>query len=216
MSAQRSTVPLGRDTIARTALELADRLGADTLSMRRLAAELGVTPMAIYRHFRDKDELIDAIVEAAVAESPIELVSGTWRDQLRATMHGVRANLARHPSGVDLRKARPILAPGALHAAEAAFAAMHEAGFTREEAARAYRTVFTYTFGFAAFASPDDLGAAQRLMRSSLAALPDDEFPALTASIAEGAAAVGGDEQFAFGLERLLDGLERLLEDRGR
>lgn len=207
--------PLTRDAIAHKALELADRHGADSLSMRRLAAELGVTPMAIYRHFRDKDELVDAIVETAVAETPIEMPgSGTWRERLRAAMHGVRASLARHPSGVELRKGQPILAPGALQTAEAALAAMHEAGFTREEAARAYRTLFTYVFGFAAFASPSDLGAARRVMRSSLAALPDDEFPALTASLAEAAAAVGGDEQFAFGLERLLDGLEALLAQR--
>ena len=109
-----------------------------------------------------------------------------------------------------------MLAPGALQAAEHALASLHDAGFTRQEAARAYRTLFTYTFGFATFASPDDLEAARRVMRASLAALPDDEFPALTASIAEGAAAVGGDEQFAFGLDLLLDGLERLLEERGR
>jgi TetR/AcrR family tetracycline transcriptional repressor len=209
-------VPLTREAIARTALDLADREGAENLSMRRLAAELGVTPMAIYRHFRNKEELVDAIVEAAVAEAPIAVVAGGWRVRLTSIMHGVRESLARHPSGVDLRKTRPMLTPNALHAAEQGLAALLEAGFTREEATRAYRTLFTYTFGFAAFASPEDLDGARRFMRSSLAALPEDEYPELTASIAEAGAAVGGDEQFAFGLDRLLDGLERLLEDRRR
>ncbi|HEV2814390.1 MAG TPA: TetR/AcrR family transcriptional regulator [Solirubrobacteraceae bacterium] len=213
MSAQRTTA-LSRELIAETALAMADRDGVESVSMRRLAAELGVTAMAIYRHFRDKDELIDAIVETAVAEAPMEIAEGTWRERLAATMHDVRENLRRHPCGVELRKLRPVLAPGALRPAEHALTAMLEAGFTREEAARAYRTLFTYTFGFAAFASPPDLEAARRFMRSSLAALPEDEFPALSGSLAEGAAAVGGDEQFAFGLDLLLDGLERRLEDR--
>ena len=126
-------------------------------------------------------------------------------------MRGVRATLAEHPTGVALRLQRPLLSPAALRVTEAAMRIMDEAGFTREQAARAYRTMFVYTFGFASFNPPAADAEARRRTRAALAALPKEEYPALLAASAEAVDAVGGDEQFESGLALLLDGLEAQL-----
>ena len=206
---------LSREAVARTALRIADEEGVEALSMRRLGSELQVSPMALYRYVRDKDDLVDAAVEVAAAEQRVVIGDGaTWRETIETIMRGIRARLQEHPSGIRMRLARPMLTPAALELTETALSAMLDAGFTREEAASAWRTLFTYTFGNATFNAPDDVGAARRLTRGALATLPEDAYPALTSSIAEAAATVGGEEPFEAGLELILDGLEAKLAER--
>ena len=88
---------------------------------------------------------------------------------------------------------------------------LERAGFDKASAAHAYRALFLYTFGFATFNSPRDPEARRRQTRSTLLALPPDEYPALSSAAKEAAETMAGDEPFEFGLERLLDGLEVLL-----
>jgi AcrR family transcriptional regulator len=190
---------------------MADREGLEAVSMRRLAAELGVGTMTLYGYFRTKDELIDAAVDAAAAEAPLSVGRGTWKDQLRELMKGIHENLARHPSGVRIRLTRPMLSPQALQITEAGLAILEDAGFERAEAARAYRALFTYTFGFATFNSPEHPEEAKRYTRAALTALSPDDYPALSRAASEAAETVAGEAQFVFGLDRLLDGLEALL-----
>lgn len=184
--------------------------------MRRLAAELGIGTMTLYGYFRTKDELIDAAVDAAVAEVPINRGGGTWKEQLRELMRGVHESLVRHPSGVRIRLSRPMLSPRALQITEAALAVLEDAGFDRAEATRAYRALFTYTFGFATFNSPERPEEAKRHTKVALTALSTDDYPALSGAASEAAETVAGNAQFEFGLERLLDGLEALLKHAGR
>jgi AcrR family transcriptional regulator len=205
------TGALSRERIARAALALADREGLERVTMRRLARELGVGTMTLYGYFRDKEELVDAAVELASAEHPASLGRGSWREQLRELMNGVRRALEAHPSGLRARLDRPLLTPQALRVTEAALEVLIGAGFTREEAARAYRTLFIYTFGFVAFSSPGDPEGVRRQTRAAIAGLPAEEYPELTRSIDEAAEAMAGDAQFEYGLERLLDGLEASL-----
>jgi AcrR family transcriptional regulator len=207
---------LSRDEIARAALELVDAHGVDALSMRRLATELGVGTMTLYGYFRSKEELTAAIVDAATAETPVVVAEGPWREQLRELMLGVRRTLARHPSGVQLRLRRPILTRGALRVTEAGMQILERAGFDRADAARAYRSLFLYTFGYASFGSPLDPEETKRRTKAALRALPEEEYPALSAAAAEAADTMAGDEPFEWGLDRFLDGLEALLIRRGR
>lgn len=202
---------LSRERIARTALELADREGLEALSMRRLAAELDVGTMTLYGYFRSKEELIDAAVDAATEEAPIAVGGGTWKERLRELMRGVHEHLGRHPSGVRIRLVRPMLSPRALQITEAGLAILEGAGFDRANAARAYRALFTYTFGFASFNSPEHPEEARRHTKAALTALAPDEYPTLSEAASEAADTVAGDTQFAFGLDRLLDGLEEQL-----
>ena len=180
--------------------------------MRKLAARLEVGAMTLYGYFANKDELLEAMVATATEDAPaIAVGDGTWKEQLANLMSGVRDTLAEHPTGVQLRLQRPLLSPAALRVTESAMRIMDEAGFTTEQAARAYRTMFVYTFGFASFHPSAADAGAKRGARAALAALPEAEYPALVAASAEAVDAMGGDEQFEFGLALLLDGLEAAL-----
>ncbi len=180
--------------------------------MRNLADRLGVGTMTLYGYFASKDELLEAMVATATEDAPaITVGDGTWKDQLANLMRGVRATLAEHPTGVQLRLQRPLLSPAALRVTETAMRIMNQAGFTPLQAAGAYRTMFVYTFGFASFNPSEADAEAKRRARAALAALPEAEFPALVAASAEAVDAMGGDEQFEFGLALLLDGMETAL-----
>lgn len=103
---KRSDPKLSRGEVARAALALADRDGLEALSMRRLAGELGVGTMTLYGYFRDKEELLDAIVEVASEEVRLERVEGNWQAQLRVIAREIRRLLSRHPVGVRIRFTR--------------------------------------------------------------------------------------------------------------
>jgi TetR/AcrR family tetracycline transcriptional repressor len=99
-----------RTEIAEAALALVDREGLDALSMRRLAAELGLGTMTLYGYFATKDELLDAVVaRAATGTRPIQVPDGPWQQRLRTLARAWHRNLARHPSLVQLRLRRPIV-----------------------------------------------------------------------------------------------------------
>jgi AcrR family transcriptional regulator len=181
--------------------------------MRRLAQELGVSAMTPYRHFRDKDELIDAVVDALAGSDPLPEAEGDWRARVSQLMHWLWEELSRYPALVGVRLERPFLSPGALRLTEAALQALVGAGFTKAEALRAYRAVLVHTFGSAAFGSHSGAEEVRRRTGAALSALPTDEYPILSSSIAE-AAETASEGPFEYGLERLLDGLEASLRKR--
>ena len=209
-----SRTDLSRERIAATALELLDREGLEALSMRRLAEELCVGTMTLYRYFRDKEELLDAVVDATVPVDLPDLPEGTWRERIAELLRYVRLGMTRHPGLVSLRLDRPFLSPGGARFTELTLQILRDGGFTREEAVSAYRALFSYTLGFVyffRFAGEEGSAArraAQQEVRRGLEALPEEEFPAMTESAAEFGATVAAESQFDYGLERLLDGLE--------
>jgi AcrR family transcriptional regulator len=199
---------LTAEQVADAALDLLDREGLDALSMRRLAGELGVGTMTLYGYFRSKDELLDAVVDAAVAEREPFSFEGSWQQQIRRLMQSSRRNLSRHPGLVKVRAERPVLRPEALRFAETGVRILRRAGFPAADAARAFRLLFTYVFGYVSF-SPDESAAdARRDARAAMAALPPDEYPTISATSEELADAMAGHETFDFGLDRIVDGLE--------
>ena len=210
-----SRAELSRDRIAEAALAFLDRHGFEALSMRRLAAELDVGTMTLYGYFRDKNQLLDAVVDVAARDVPETGGSGAWRDRLRQLMLALRDGLERHPSLVRLRAQRPTLTPGALRLADAAIAILLEAGFDKAESANAYRALFSYAYGFSGNTPPGSTEDHRRQYRAVLATLPADEYPALYAVATEGIEAMGGEERFEYGLDRLLDGLEARLSALG-
>jgi TetR/AcrR family transcriptional regulator, tetracycline repressor protein len=200
-----------RERIAEAALALLDREGLEGLTMRRVAAEAGLPTATIYGYFRDKDELVDAVIDLGASRSPLPETSGPWHAQLRDLMRWLRRGLVRHPDLVKVRLERPILSLGALRLTERGVGVLLEAGFSRAEAARAYQMLFVFTFGSAAFGPHGDPDEHQRKVRATYTLLPPEEYPVLSSSIAEAAAAMSGEEQFEYALERLLDGLESSL-----
>jgi AcrR family transcriptional regulator len=207
---------LSSERIARVALELSDREGIDGLSMRRLAQELGVTPMALYFHFHSKDELIDAVVDLGAREMSLPSERGPWKRQLGLLMDEIRRGVERHPGALRMRLGRPLMSPGVMRGPELGLRILLRAGFSRNDALGAWRALFSYTLGFASFSSESSTAAARRHARVAIAGLPEDEFPALIAASAEVVAAMGGEAQFEFGLRCLIDGLEaRCLARKG-
>jgi AcrR family transcriptional regulator len=199
---------LSRERIVDAALDVVAREGLDALSMRRLAQELDVWPMSVYRYFRDKEELLDAVVDGATDEVVPAAPGGTWREQIGELLRQARAALGAEAGGLGPRFTRAMLTPGALRMAEAGVRILRDAGLEPDEAARAWRALCGYVFGFAAFDDGAPAAASERRARSALAALPADEYPALTEAAAGFATARAGPEQLEYGLERMLDGLE--------
>ena len=113
---------LDRETILAAATELVARDGLDGLSMRRLAAALGVAPMATYRHFADRAAIVDALIDAAATGIRIPAPTGDWRADLGGIARALRITLMSQPALVEVVISRPALGPGAIYLAEAAYA----------------------------------------------------------------------------------------------
>jgi AcrR family transcriptional regulator len=204
---------LNAEQVAAAALELLDEHGLDWLSMRRLADHLGVGTMTLYGYFRSKDELLDAVIDAAVADREQVELEGPWDDQLRRLMQAVRRGLGRHPGLVKVRAERPVLRPEALRFAEAGLGILRGAGFSRRDAAQGFRLLFTYVFGYVSFSPDQTAEEARRSSRLAAAALPADEYPAIHDSAEELAEAMAGQAAFDFGLDRIIDGLAAHLRE---
>jgi AcrR family transcriptional regulator len=209
---QQTRSRLSREQVARAALDLADANGLEALSMRALADRLDVGTMTLYGYYRNKDELLDAVVDVAMSDAEPDLppVEG-WKEQLRSLVLRARRNLQQHPSLVELRVRRPVLRPDALRFSETSLRILRDAGLDIREATAAFRLLFTYTFGFAALSPAEATDADRRAALAALAALPPEDYPALTEARHEASQAMGGDEVFEYGLERILDGLEARL-----
>jgi AcrR family transcriptional regulator len=203
---------LTRERVVAEALSIIAASGAQALSMRALAARLGVVPGALYRHVRGKEQLND--LDAVLGEIDFRADAGTpWSARVAALAGRLRAILENHPGTAALLKTRDPLSPTSLALAEAFLAPLLEAGLTGREAALAFRVLYDYTLGFA-LADPTS-PAEQRLhdsatrgqLQAFFRALPADRFPALSAC---GLHAWDGDreQRFAVGLETLLRGIE--------
>ena len=201
------TRTLTTEDIAATALDLVDREGLDALSMRRLADELGVGTMTLYGYFRSKSDLLDALMDESTVGVRPPALEGPWRDRVATLAKAMRRSLERHPALVQIRMQQALTRPRQFILTELVTTALLEAGLERAEAARAFRVLFTYVFGYVAFSPSATADTARRVVRLSLAALPPDEYPLISSMADEAAAAAAGDEQFESGLELILDGI---------
>lgn len=199
---------LTREQILRATWRLLDREGLSAFSMRRLAGLLGVAPMTLYSYFEDKDALLDSVLDLGADRFEIPAPAGQWREGLRELCRELYDTLCEHPFIVDLRRGRPILNPGALRFTEAAMQTLSGAGFSVDEAPRALRPLFVYTFGYAAFSAPELDEPTERRALAALLTVSADRYPAVTAAAPALAASLGGREQFEYGLDRILDGLQ--------
>jgi AcrR family transcriptional regulator len=213
VSTQKRRAPrhtLDRDTIAAAALDLMDGEGVGALTIRALATRLGVAPMALYNHTATKDEILDAARERALA--PLASVDpgpagNPWWRRLRRINIAFHGALRDHPSLVPLLVSRPLAGPTPLGAAEAQVRVLSEAGFAPAEAARAHLALLHYAIGHAAWTSPRVESTAES--EAALVRLPADHYPTLHALAEPLAAATHDPDQYAYGLDLLLDALRR-------
>jgi AcrR family transcriptional regulator len=207
---------LSKGEIADTAIALIEREGPAALSIRRLAEELGIGAMTFYGYFRDKAELLDFAVDRAARELSLSPGEGPWRSRLRELIEEIWRSLNDHPGIVLIRARRPFLTETALRACESGMQILTEAGFETEEAAGAWRLLFTYVFGYAAFSSPEATEELRREWSEQMGALPADRFPMIVAAAPDLPGWMTGRKAFEFGLELILDGLEARLSGKLR
>jgi AcrR family transcriptional regulator len=213
---------LTRERVVAEALAVISADGAPALSMRAIAARLGVVPGALYRHVRSKEQLYDLVLDAVLAEVDCQADPGApWAAQVAALAHRLRAALESHPGVAGLLKARDPVSPAALTLAEAFLAALLAAGLPGREAALAFRLVYDYTVGFALgdATSPAEQRlrdtATRQELHAFLRSLPPDRFPTL-AAYGPDAWADDRDQRFGSGLATLLRGLQDRLDGEGR
>src|SRR6476620_9410707 len=177
---------LTRDRVVAEALAFISAGGAAALSMRALAARLGVVPGALYRHVRSKEQLYDLVLDDVLAEVDCQADhSLDWAGQVTALAQRLRAVLENHPGIAGLLKTRDPLSPHSLALAEAFLAPLHAAGMAERQAALAFRLIYDYTLGFAL--SDRTSASEQRLqdtatrhqLHTFLRSLPTDRFPVL-------------------------------------
>ncbi len=205
--------PLSAERILRAAIKLADRQGLAALSMRKLATTLKVEPMSLYHHVASKDELLDGMVDQVIGEITLPERGGDWRSAMRARAVSALAVMSAHPWAPMLVVSRISVGPNMLRYIDATLGTLREAGLSWEETDRAWNTIDNYIYGFTLQqqnfpVNPDDYAAAAA---SYLPMLPVDRYPymhELTARVADGSH--DGTHDFGFGLELILDGLERL------
>jgi AcrR family transcriptional regulator len=209
-------VPLSKERVLQSAVELADRDGIEALSMRRLGQELGVDAMALYRHVRNKDDMLDGIVEVIVAEISRPAATADWKASLRAQSMAARQTMLRHPWARRVLEERPKGGPVFLAYIESVLATMRDGGFSIELAHHVLHVLGSRLFGFnqdlledktQTVPSPEE---AAILMRA-LAPFPRVIEMAQSVSHDGVLGPCDDDVEFAFGLDLILDGLERKL-----
>jgi AcrR family transcriptional regulator len=212
----RKRVPLSRDRVLRAALELADEGGIGALTMQQIGRRLGVEAMSLYRHVRNKDDILDGIVDLVFAEIELPADRSNWRTVLRARSISTRAALRRHPWAITLMESRMAPGPANLRSHDEMLAVLLDAGFSAAMATHASNLVDSYVLGFALqetnfpFSNAEELAAVGEQM---LAQVPADQYPNLVRVSGE-LLASGFDyrDEFEFGLDLILDGIERALQ----
>ena len=203
---------LTREAIVAAALELLDADGIDGLSLRKLAARLGVGAASLYWHVQDKNELLDLAVDAVIGEVRPGDAGGSWRDELARTGRELRRVMLLHRWVVPLLLTRPTFGPNAMAALEATVSAISRGGFAGVELFHAYSAVITYVTGEVAqevsapATEPAPKTDALDLV-ASLEQLYGREYPVLR-TLAPHLLSHEQDPQFEFGLAVVLDGLE--------
>jgi AcrR family transcriptional regulator len=139
-----------RQEIVDAAMEIADKGGLDAVSMRTVADSVGVTPMALYRHFKSKHALLDDMVERLVTSLMPERVTGTWDERLTDLAHAFRDAAQRHPWSAQLMFSRPAVTPDAVRSTQFIYAALREAGVPESQVGRLERLLTTFVYGYAA------------------------------------------------------------------
>ena len=211
-------VTLTPQTVVEGALALADAEGLEAVTIRRLAKELGVTPMALYWHFRSKDELLEGVAAGIFEEFDLSVdASARWQEQLRALLGSMVGVLRVHPSTAILLSTRTVSTESSLRATEVALDILGRGGFSPTEATQIARhalsTVTNLVGGEPGVVAREESGKlvdARRRARLFLESLPPERYPRLVEAATPLSEGVDPDEYFAFGLDLLLAGIEAM------
>jgi AcrR family transcriptional regulator len=212
--ARAQRVPLTRERVLHAAVALADESGSTSLSMRKLGEAVGVEAMSLYHHVANKDDLLDGMIDVVFGEIELPSDCRDWKQAMRQRALSARQVLARHGWAITFMESRKAPGPTTLRHHDAVLGCLRGAGFSVPLAAHAFSLLDSYIYGFALqerslpFDTPEH---AAELAQEILARFPVDEYPHLAELTAEHVLQPGYDygNEFAFGLDLILEGLER-------
>jgi AcrR family transcriptional regulator len=206
---------LTRERVVRAAISLADRNGIESLSMRKLGHKLGVEAMSLYNHVRNREDLLDGMVDVVFGEIDLPASGADWRTAMRQRAISARQVLLRHPWAIGLMESRSTPGRATLRHHDSVLGSLRRAGFSIEMAGHAYSVLDGYIYGFTltelTLPFRNSEGVAE-VAGNILQGLRSDEIPYLAEMAVEHAMKPGynyGDE-FEFGVDLILDGIKRI------
>jgi AcrR family transcriptional regulator len=218
--AARAREPLTKERILRAAVALADEVGVESLSMRRLAQEVGVVPMALYKHVANKDELFDGMIDVVVGEIDPPIEGAEWRTTMRERILSARRALLRHPWASSVLESRAEPTPTVIGYMDSMMGVFLDGGFSVDLMHHAMHVMGSRILGFSQELF-DDTASLPADEAAEMWTQMADAYPNIAKLIPvaldthEGPVVGGGcDDQFEFefALDLVLDGLERLRE----
>ena len=207
--------PLNRERVLRAALMLADTAGIESLTMRKLGQELRVEAMSLYNHVANKEDILDGIVDLVFSEIAVPPGGADWKPAMRKRAISAHQALLRHPWATSLMQSRTKPGPATLRHHDSVLGTFRNAGFTLVMAAHAVSVIDGYIYGFALQQINMPLHTPEQVAEVGediLRHLPAGAYPHLVEMIVEHAMKPGYvyAQEFEFGLDLILDGLERL------
>ena len=209
--------PLSREVVLRSAVALADQAGIDAVSMRRLAQELGVVPMALYKHVANKEALLDGMLDVVVDKIDTRDRGRGWKAEIRQRTLSARQVQLRHPWARQVIRSRTQATPIVLGYLDSLIEAFRAGGFSAELTHQIMHALGSRMWGFTLevfpITAPADPDQRAEIFRHLAATYP--HFREIAAAGQHHEDSAGGDgcddqREFEFGLDVLLDGFERL------
>jgi AcrR family transcriptional regulator len=210
---RKRRAPLNRERVLRAAMKIADEGGLGALSMRKLAQQLGVEAMSLYNHVASKDDIVNGMLELVAAEMEPPPDDVDWKAALRRSAISSHEVLMRHRWSTGLWMSAREVSPDRLRGGDAVLRTFREAGFSEDLTYHAFHVLQAHVLGFTLYLQSlqFDVGELQHLAANFLREFPGDEYPYLAEHIRQHMEP--SEERqgtFEFGLDLVLDGLERL------
>lgn len=228
MSPRTATVTksdLSRPAIVERALTVMDTDGPDAVTIRRIAQEFGVTPMALYWHVANKDELLEAMGDALLADVAPPATTGPWHVQLRGVVETLIRELSKHPAAAALAFPRMLVAEPGLRLTEFTLALLEDAGFDRKQAADLARMglqtammLVTQLPGAESQVAAQERDQLRAEKRAHVQGLPADLYPHVLAAVVDLTDCDDEPAYYSFGVDLYIEGAQALLRrvKRGR
>jgi len=212
-AAARRRKPLSRDQVLQAAVRLADEGGLEAVSMRKLGQVLRVEAMSLYKHVANKGDILDGIADLVMGEFEVPSGDVDWKTAVRRGAISAHQTLLRHPWASSLIESRLNAGPARMRYLDALIGTLAAAGFEMALVIRAIMALDSHTYGFVLqeMAWSFDVEKAPEMAATFAHSLPSGDYPNLLAMAEMAATAPGGAPvDFEFGLDLILDGLERL------
>jgi AcrR family transcriptional regulator len=214
----KKRVPLSRERVLLSAVDIADTAGVEALTIRSLAQRLGIKPMSIYYYVPNKSAILDGIVDLVFSEIELPAADGDWRSELVRRANSARQVLSRHHWAIGLMESRKSPGPATLRHHDAVIGTLRRAGFSVEMTAHAYALLDSYMYGFALQEAALPFQGADihaDVTEPIMQRFNTDQYPHLVEMATDYILQPGYDfgDEFEFGLNVILDALTRSLTE---